>query len=522
MKNKLDEILETFSNNPSPYIFIGSGFSKRYINTPDWENLLKIIADKYNLPLNEYIYESRDELFEKKINYPLVGSKLKDGLIKFKMKEDINFDHRKKDILKKEIVHLLKDEHLSIKNLDKKLFLEIETFKKLLEKTTGIITTNYDLLLEELSNPLDFESYIGQSGIINKNLSFSREIYKIHGCVTDIESLIVTKEDYEEFLKRQKYILGKLIVIFTEYPIIFLGYSLEDNNIINMLKDLAISLNKKELDKVSKKWLFINYKKDEKNLKHSKYVIRLSEFGNLSFNCIETDNYEKLFASLSKIKTKIPADMKTIKYIRKLIYEYELNPDSKISLCPDETFEHLIESFKKGNEVVVDFGIKKIEIYERLDFFKLTKDLIFDSFNYRLKNSKNFQNAFLRDMGQGKYFPRYKFFSKEVIEDMNLDLSLEKINWGSLITSKITNEYKTSIKINQQLQYWAKEIKDNKISGPRIDELESFVKKNIEDIEDYNGLKKYFGGYITNFKKIVTILDILKYKKENNKGGNSY
>ncbi|GAN78103.1 hypothetical protein Asru_0620_01 [Acidisphaera rubrifaciens HS-AP3] len=64
------------------------------------------------------------------------------------------------------------------------------------------------------------------------------EVFKIHGCVSDYNSLIFTQQDYDEFLRKKKYLSAKLLTYFTEHPLLFVGYSATDPNIQTVLSDI--------------------------------------------------------------------------------------------------------------------------------------------------------------------------------------------------------------------------------------------------------------------------------------------
>lgn len=85
-----------------------------------------------------------------------------------------------------------------------------------------------------------FDNYtpiIGQK-ILYANHSSIGEIFKIHGCDSEPASIVITKEDYENFLKKKKYLSAKMLTFFAEHPLVFIGYSAEDPNIKAILTDI--------------------------------------------------------------------------------------------------------------------------------------------------------------------------------------------------------------------------------------------------------------------------------------------
>lgn len=99
----------------------------------------------------------------------------------------------------------------------------------------AIVTTNYDEILEPLFP--EYERVVGQKILRQPYLSIG-EIFKIHGCVSDPLSLVLTKEDYAAFENDKKYLSAKLLTYFAEHPLIFVGYSATDQNIRSVLYDV--------------------------------------------------------------------------------------------------------------------------------------------------------------------------------------------------------------------------------------------------------------------------------------------
>ncbi|HAI9884063.1 TPA: SIR2 family protein, partial [Escherichia coli] len=109
---------------------------------------------------------------------------------------------------------------------------EIAELIKMRKNIGSIITTNYDTLIEQF---FEFEPLIGNS-ILLSNLYGS--VYKIHGCVSAPSELTITEEDYDYFDNKYELIRAQLLSLFIHNPVIFIGYSISDRNIQQILKTI--------------------------------------------------------------------------------------------------------------------------------------------------------------------------------------------------------------------------------------------------------------------------------------------
>ena len=64
-------------------------------------------------------------------------------------------------------------------------------------------------------------------------------ILKIHGSINEISGIVISQDDYDTFERKQKYLHAKLLTYFMEHPLFFLGYSITDENIRNILADIS-------------------------------------------------------------------------------------------------------------------------------------------------------------------------------------------------------------------------------------------------------------------------------------------
>lgn len=220
-----------------PILFFGSGMSQRYFNAPTWDGLLEILTQKCPKIDKSIAY------YKQKLQNPIaIGTEFSEFIREWAWEQTDHFPSelfepsQPANIYIKHIVaNIFKDKFNSpeAKKTRAKLQSEIDILKNI--NPYAIITTNYDTFLENTFK--DYESIIGQA-ILKANYTAVGEIIKIHGCVTDPKSLVLTQSDYDDFSTKKKYLSAKLLTFFAEHPLIILGYSAQDPNIRTILSDI--------------------------------------------------------------------------------------------------------------------------------------------------------------------------------------------------------------------------------------------------------------------------------------------
>jgi NAD-dependent SIR2 family protein deacetylase len=95
-----------------------------------------------------------------------------------------------------------------------------------------IITTNYDTLFEDGYGKKS--ALLFNSSHVSKSVGCQTEIYKVHGDLTDLKSIIITSSDYNRFFKdnsENSIFWSAVKTQMATNNILFIGYNLEDSNI---------------------------------------------------------------------------------------------------------------------------------------------------------------------------------------------------------------------------------------------------------------------------------------------------
>lgn len=311
-------------------LFVGSGFSL-YAGYPTANELKEIIFNKLTKPEKEDIgTHSNLADFSEDVKRIKGGNKgfLIDVLKNvFNDKEPINTDYHKK---------------LST-------ISHIKTF----------ITTNYDSLLEDHFKKSEYDLLTEDIHIPRKRKNRT-EIFKIHGDLNNLKSLILTESDYIDFYKKQLNSIywNTISERISSNNILFIGYSLEDNNIRYIFESITEKLKE--------------FRKQVYFLAPNQKQHKINDLSRQGIHYIDSTSEEFIDELLDNFKKKCISDLKE-------------------GITSPET----VREFARKNNLNIDYKTKenRYEI-ESINSSELTKKM-----NFQFNSNKEFQ-SFHSSMGQ--------------------------------------------------------------------------------------------------------------------------
>jgi len=276
-----------------PVLFVGAGLSRRYLNAPDWRSLLEEVLEFIQNPMEIDFYLQKtdkkyldDDLIEvAEIIAELVHAWAwtKEGKQFFNSSlysPDISHKVFFKRLVAKVISRYSTPlvEHAS----------ELEALKSI--DAQEVVTTNYDHFLSDF---LGLRKRRGHE-IIEKDGATS--VLHAHGSIENPDSIIILPSDYEDFSIKHRYSFAKLLIYFIENPCVFLGYSLSDPHIKQLLVDAAEATNRNYLSNV----YMISWSPKDGDSASIEIPYRVTSEGrDAMINILETPDFEWIYKAFA-------------------------------------------------------------------------------------------------------------------------------------------------------------------------------------------------------------------------------
>jgi hypothetical protein len=343
IKTKLIKIFK--AKGAGPFLFVGSGFSRRYLGLEDWKGLLNRFCPGEK-PFEYYLARANGDfptiarlLAEDFNTYWWAANEYKASVAKHKAKVT-----NLTSALRIEICNYLATLDQSTAKVSG-YAAEVELLSAL--NVDGVITTNWDTFIEQIFP--DYKSYIGQNELLFANPQEIGEIYKIHGCSTSPNSIVLTDEDYHQFNERNAYLAAKLITIFVEHPVVFLGYSLSDQNITRLLRAISLCIGIHNVEKLRCNLIFVQpqSKGEEPNVSDTYLTI---DGVQIPLVLVKADDWTPIYEALGATKRKIPA--RVLRYCKEQLYELVQSSEPEKKLCVVD-----IDSIEKKDDVEFLVGV---------------------------------------------------------------------------------------------------------------------------------------------------------------------
>lgn len=479
---------------------MGTGISLRYYeNSYTWDQLLsKLCTELYE---DEEVYLNLK--YDNKNDFPQIASQLEkrfDEILKgdrngkFKLINDKFFDRIKNgepqcSRMKLYLASLLED--LQVKDAMKD---EIEALAKAKKNICSIITTNYDRFVED---NLGFSPLVGNNIILSNPYG---SVYKIHGSIVSPESLVITKEDYENFNIGNELIKAQLISLFIHNPIIFLGYGMNDDDIKAILETIFkyVSPNSKEAKLIQQNFLLVEYEKGLKNVQVEDYSITLQQNNSIRINKLVTDDFSSIYISIANLKLPITVmDIRKVETVIRKILVAESDDAIQVRITDD------IDSLE-NKDTILAIGSEKTIKYEYLSTNEMSKQY-FDIIDNKkagvlsLIDKQKIQNT--------QYFPIYGF--SLIKKDIKAENRLKQLQ-DKKISDSISRVHDSSKVVFSDINSI---MSDTRIATTYKDEcvLWNVWENHIgaELLRDY--LIAYPQKETTNYRKLLCVYDKKKY-----------
>lgn len=495
---QIQDFIANFKNHP--VMFIGTGLSLRYlVHSYSWDALLKKIALEFN-PNEEYYFDIKAECMTSNgCHFDKVATRLEqdfnkhlqdDRHGKFEYINDMFYENMKKGVnisrFKLFIADLLKD--VTIKET---AVSEVMELKKARKNIGSIITTNYDCMIE---NIFSFNPLIGNDILLSNPYG---SVYKIHGCVSVPDKIIITESDYREFNEKYELIRAQLLSLFIHNPIIFIGYNIGDKNIKDILKTIFsyVDYNSEDAKRIRDNFLLVEYEEGSDSTEVFEHDIDIEGFPTIRINKLKTDNFTSLYQAMSNLV--LPVSAMDIRKVQSVVREIYSGGSIKVSITED------LDKLKNSDKVLV-VGSKNTITYE----FQTISEMMANYFQIIEESNDQLLTLINKQRIQStQYFPVYGFSTicKEIsnIEELKKQQK-EKIE--SLIktvpmTCKGTHTTPQSV------------LEDLSISQTykTLEIISAIMNENMDMVSVEEYLRNFADKRTTDYRKMLCAYDFKKY-----------
>ena len=503
-----------------PVLFIGAGISKRYYEGAySWEALLeKIASDLYGsnrlyLDLKHHATDS-----EGGCDFPKLASRLAqkiDEKLESQLQSGPSLSDFESSINEAFYNSVQSGEQTSrlkiwVKELLSPLVIcsskreEISLLQEACKNVASIVTTNYDTFIE---GELNFSPLIGNDILLSNPY---QSVYKIHGCLTNPASIILTDEDYKQFDNRYELIQAQLIALFIHNPIIFMGYGIQDENIQKLLSRIFsyVTPESKLGKRVADNFLCVQFEEGSQNTEVVREVFHIQQAGtqiDISLNVLKTDDFTSLYSALATLQ--LPVEAIHLKRVERAFHQIKLGGEIAVKIVGDlENVDNRELVLAIGPRDRIDVSLDKIyRATEAIQsYFEITEE--FKSGMVILTDDVN-KNMCFPAKGMAYVFPEMERKNKLCQQQDEL-LSKEFNQITKILGCRSDHTSVNDILCDERIvpSYKVKAIFYQVYKGEiALDDVRGYL---------YNTLQDSTGSVPTDIRKLLCLYDARKYSEE--------
>lgn len=217
-------------------------------------------------------------------------------------------------------------------------------------------TTNYDNLIE---TAIADANKIADVKIVNANLTTHNPqrdvtLYKMHGDIANPESIVITRDDYEEYAQKMELFTLSLKSDLLSKTFLFLGFSFSDPNLLHIMAHLRLKTSGRQRTHycIYRSVHRTDYNSDE-NFEYARNREKLwiADIGRYGIKIISIKDYEDITFILRKIQSLVAR--------KSLFISGSAATYAPMSCIDAEKFIFQLANqlAAKGNQIITGFGL---------------------------------------------------------------------------------------------------------------------------------------------------------------------
>jgi len=304
-----------------------------------------------------------------------------------------------------------------------------------------------------------------------------------------------------------------------EYPIVFIGYSLSDQNIKNIMAAMVNCLDEPQVEQLGKRFIFVEYSSEAEDITITPHSILLGN-KTLTIQKIVLKDFKVLYKALAKKQSKIP--VRILRRFKNDLYQFvvENKPTSTLKVAAIDDKRVKDEDLILAIGTAKEFGHKGLSGVDLNDWYRniLQDDLKFTPDELL---SESYEKLYKQN---SRNLPVFKLIAEAQEEHPEISKQSEKIKFDDLINSTLRERrgsisYKNIKEIDSDKEINLEKkclliacLQEKQIQTEDLKNFLDTIFREKNNILHDNSVKQ---SLKSNIRRLIRIYDYLKWGKQN-------